>query len=271
MAAVRWAPPRRMVRAKTTLPSRMMQTLVRSWPKSMTARQGAAGASAIGATGSRETSGKATVDHRRRVQRPRVHPVRVGRGQERGQVLAPGGRRQHRRPVGPLRGHQVIEHHVLDRVHDLALQLVADHLVDLARLRERQVQHPHRQLVAGDGHVRRHLAAQVRQRLARRLHLPVQQRRVPRRDQDLVQPAERGRAEPGLQQRQLDGVGPRDRCRKRCEPCGCRYSSRQYCRTPAAFSEAALVVSKFSIVRPVSTMAVIFFFTRPDSPVDVTR
>ena len=50
----------------------------------------------------------------------------------RGRLKNTGGGGQDRGPLGPLGGDQVIEHHVVDGVHDLPLELVADHLIDLS-------------------------------------------------------------------------------------------------------------------------------------------
>ncbi len=170
----------------------------------------------------------------------------LGRRDERGQIVATGGGRHHRGALGALADDQVIEHDVLDGVDDLALQLVADDLVDLARIGERQLQHAQGQLVAGHRQVGRDLARHLRQPLAHGVHLPLEQRRLAGADRRLHQAAQRVGAKAHLEKGELD--------RKRADVdaadgvghCLCAYSSRQYWRTPAAISDSGLIVSGFS-------------------------
>ena len=53
--------------------------------------------------------------------------------------------------------------------------------------------------------------------------------------------------------------------------CSSATLSRQYCKTPDAFSDWAFWVTGLSSERAVSRMAVIFFFTLPASPVATIR
>ena len=159
------------------------------------------------AGGQRDGREQRPVGHRRRVDRARVNPLRLRRPDQRRQVVAPRRHRHHRRALRPLRHHLVIEHDVFDGVDDLALQLVADDLVDLALVGERQLQQPHRQLIARRRQVRSHLARQLRQPFADRDHLPFQQRRFAGWHGGLHHAAQRVLAEAHLQEGELDREG----------------------------------------------------------------
>ena len=90
----------------------------------------------------------------------------------------------------------------------------------------------------------------------------------PAGDRDLLETPERARPKADLEEAELHREGPEiDAADGVRHGSFCSsYSSRQYWRTPAACSEAGLSVRGFSRMRPVSTIAVIFLVTRPDSP-----
>ena len=124
------------------------------------------------------------------------------RGDERGDVVALRRDGQHRRALGGLPDDEVIEDDVLERVDDLPLELVADDLIDLARVGEGQLHEAHRELVARDGQVRRRLA-RLREALAHGLGLALGERGVARGHGRLHEPAQRRRAEAHLEEGEL--------------------------------------------------------------------
>ena len=117
-------------------------------------------------------------------------PVGDGRGVEGARVDAraaervqPGGDvvalRRDGEDVGALVGgadDDMVEDDVVQRVNDLAFELVPDDLVDLPCVAERELQRAERQQIARHRQVRDRLRGDPGQRLAHRLHLPRQQR-----------------------------------------------------------------------------------------------
>ena len=77
------------------------------------------------------------VDDGRGVNRARGRALGLERGDERRDVVALRGHGEHGRPLGRGADDEVIEDDVLERVHNLALELVAHDLIDLARVGER--------------------------------------------------------------------------------------------------------------------------------------
>jgi len=66
-------------------------------------------------------------------------------------------------------------------VHDLSFQLVANDLVDLACIRERQIEHTQREHLTGQGHVDGRLGRQTRHARTQGLGLSFGKRRLARR------------------------------------------------------------------------------------------
>ena len=200
IAVVRWKPPRLIVRAVIACPSRTMHRLVRRWPRSRITWQAISASSPAASARAGRRARQRAVDDRRRVQRARLGAVRLQRRQVLRDLVALGGARQHRRPLVADLHHRVIEHDVVERVHDLALELVADDLIDLARVGERQIEEPDREHVAGQRQVGRRLGRDLGERLLDRVGLPLEQRRVAAGHGGFEQTAQVGLAEADLEQ-----------------------------------------------------------------------
>ena len=241
IALVRWKPPRLIVRAVIACPSRTMHRLVRRWPRSRITWRSDLRLVAGGERARRRRARQRSVDDRRRVQRARLRAVRLQRRQVLRDLVALGGARQHRRPLVADLHHRVVEHDVVERVHDLALETVADDAGQaLAQESENGQIEPDREHVAGQRQVGRRLGRDLGEGFLDRVGLPLEQRRVAGGHGGFEQTAQVGLAEADLEQHELD--------RERAEidaADGVRhavYSSRQYWMTPFPCSDMLLIV-----------------------------
>jgi hypothetical protein len=112
--------------------------------------------------------------------------------------------------LGPRHRDHAVNHQVLEVAEDLRLQLVADHLIDLLGIGERQRHQPQHRLAAQRGREHLRLQLLLGDQRGGRARRPVERALagLRRKERALVHPGELRLAEAGVQLRHLHRVAP---------------------------------------------------------------
>jgi hypothetical protein len=160
-------------------------------------------------------------------------------------------------------------------VHDLTFQLVAHHLLDLARIGERQVEHTQGEHLTGQRHVNGRSGGQTRQTRAQRLGLSFSQRSLAGRHGLLEGGVDAHTAESHVKNRELD----RPRSQVDSGDSVSHNSLASLLLFSPVLNHARGPLGLDGVVGDgvgrhalaLSRMTMILFLTLPDSPVATTR